>query len=318
VHDVEVLRRETAIAKNTKNSYASPSPVLDDRNVYVHFGTQGTAALDQATGQIVWTNTDQTLDHKEGPGSSPILWNDLLIFNCDGMDEQYVVALDKADGKLRWRTDRPGPQHENPDRRKAYSTPLVVKVGDHDELVSVGADRVVSYEPATGRPLWKVEYSGFSIVPRPIAGHGLIYFVNNFPKPELCAIRPDGATGDVSATHVAWKFKKQVPSSPSPLLVDDLIYMVNDKGILTCLDARNGAEVYTERLGGNFSASPLSADGKIYLFDEAGKGYVVKPGRSFELLAENELPGRVLASPAAVGRALYVRTDAAFYRFEKK
>jgi outer membrane protein assembly factor BamB len=319
VHNVEVLRPDAAIAKNAKNSYASPSPVLDEQNVYVHFGTQGTVALEQATGRIVWRNTEQNLDHKEGPGSSPIVWNDLLIFNCDGMDNQFVVALDKATGQIRWRTDRPGPMHENPDRRKAYSTPLIVKAGGREELVSVGADRVVSYEPGTGKPLWKVEYSGFSIVPRPIAGHGFVYFVNNFPKPELCAVRLDGvAAGDVTESHVVWKFKKQVPSSPSPLLIDDLVYMVSDKGILTCLEARSGEEVYTERLGGNFSSSPLFADGKIYVFDEAGKGYVVKPSRSYELLAEVELPGRILASPAAVGKALYVRTDTAFYRFENK
>ena len=316
VHDVEVFRRNEALPKNSKNSYASPTPVLDEKNVFVHFGTMGTACLEQSTGAILWRNETLHLEHKEGPGSSPILWNDLLIFNCDGMDVQFVVALDKVTGRVRWKTDRSGKVNDNPDYRKAYSTPLVVTVGGREELISPGADRVVAYDPRDGRELWKVEYSGFSNVPRPVLAHDLLYIVTAFARPELWAVRT-GGQGDSTATHVAWKAKKMIPSSPSPLVVGDLLYLINDRGIFSCLDARSGEEVFSERIGGNFSASPLYADGKIYLFDEAGKAFVIRPGKTYQLIAQNQLDGRVLASPAVVGRTLYVRTDTALYRIEK-
>lgn len=316
LHDVEVIHRNEPLPKNTKNSFASPTPVVDERCVYVHFGTQGTACLDQATAKVLWTNQELQLDHKEGPGSSPILWNDLVIITCDGMDVQYVAALDKATGKLRWKTDRSGPPADNPDHRKAYTTPLVITVDGKEQLISPGADRVIAYEPSTGRELWKVEYKGFSIVPRPVLAHDMLYITTAFARPELWAIRTGGA-GDVTESHVAWKLKKQVPSSPSSLVVGKELYLISDKGILTVLDAVSGEELYTERIGGNFSASPLYADGKVFLFREDGLCYVLKPGRSYELLQENQMEGRILATPAAVGHAMFLRTDGALYRIEK-
>jgi outer membrane protein assembly factor BamB len=316
VRNIEAFHRHDAIPKNAKNSFASPTPVLDEQCVYVHFGTQGTACIEQATGDVLWRNQDLVLDHKEGPGSSPILWNDLLIVNCDGLDVQYVAALDKQTGRLRWKTHRTGKMHDNPDFRKAYCTPLVVTIDGRDQLVSPGADRVIGYDPADGRELWRVEYHGFSIVPRPVLAHNMLYVTTAFARPELWAVRT-GAHGDATETHVAWKLKKMVPSSPSPLVVGDELYLISDKGILTCVDARDGTELWSERIGGNFSASPLYADGKIYLFSEEGKGYVLKPGRAYHVLNENHLEGRILASPAAVGRSLFVRTDKALYRLER-
>lgn len=320
VRDVEVFRPKNPIGKNTKNSFASPTPVLDDTHVFVHFGTQGTACLNQADGSIVWKNEELQLDHGEGPGSSPILWRDLLILTCDGKDVQYVAALEKATGKLRWKTDRSGKPAEAPDQRKAYSTPLVAKIGkgteQHEELISPGADRVIAYDPATGTELWKVEYKGWSNVPIPILAHDMLYVTTAFARPELWAIKVGGA-GDVTETHVAWKVKKQAPASPSTVVVGRELYMVNDKGIVTCLDALTGEEVWTERLGGSFSASILYADGKLWLFREDGTSYVIAPGRSYKVLAENKLPGRILATPAMVGHAMFLRTDGALYRIEK-
>lgn len=321
VRDVEVFHPQSPIGKNSKNSFASPTPVLDDTHVFVHFGTQGTACLKQSDGAIVWKNEDLQLDHGEGPGSSPILWHDLLILTCDGKDVQYVAALDKATGKLRWKTPRSGKPAEAPDQRKAYSTPLVAVIGSgaarHEELISPAADRVIAYDPATGRELWKVEYKGWSNVPIPILAHDMLYITTAFARPELWAIKI-GGSGDVTETHVAWKVKKQAPASPSTVVVGRELYMVNDKGIFTCLDAVSGEELYAERLGGNFSASILYADGKLWLFREDGTSYVVEPGRTYKLLAENKLDGRILATPAMVDHAVFLRTDGALYRIEKK
>jgi outer membrane protein assembly factor BamB len=229
---------------------------------------------------------------------------------------QFVAALDKQTGRLRWKTHRTGKMHDNPDFRKAYCTPLITSVDGREQLVSPGADRVIAYNPADGGELWRVEYQGFSIVPRPVRAHNLLFVTTAFARPELWAVRT-GAGGDATETHVAWKLKKMVPSTPSPLVVGDELYLLGDKGILTCVNAHDGTELWSERIGGNFSASPLYADGKIYLFSEAGQGYVLKPGKAYHVLAENHLDGRIQASPAATDGALFVRTDRALYRLEK-
>jgi outer membrane protein assembly factor BamB len=312
-HDVEVFAPAEPVHLNAKNSHASPSPLHDGKNVYVSFGTMGTACLDGSTGKIIWKNQLVKLDHKEGPGSSPILWRELLIINADGIDEQYVVALDRQTGQIVWRQDRPKPIHPDFDQCKAYSTPLVIDVNGHQELVSPGAMQVLGYDPSSGSPLWQVKYQGFSNVPRPLFGNGLIYVCTGYMKPQLWAIKP-GGTGDVSATHVVWKFDRQVPANPSPILIDKQIYMVNNTGVLTCLDALTGRPIYVERIGGNFSASPLFADGKLYLASEEGVTTVLQPGTKFEKIAANELTGAHMASPVPVGQSLLLRTDRAIYR----
>jgi outer membrane protein assembly factor BamB len=316
-HDLEVFRVEHPESINAKNSYASPTPVIEPGRVYVHFGTYGTACLDTTSAKILWKNDHLKLEHKEGPGSSPILCGDLLVFNCDGMDVQFVVALDKRTGSIAWKTDRSGSTAANPDHRKAYSTPLLIRAAGRNELISTGADRTVAYDPITGRELWKVEYKGFSIVPRPLFGHGLLYIVTDFARAQLWAVRP-GGTDNVTETHVVWRVKKQVPSEPSPVLVGDAIYMVSDKGVATCLDALSGEERWTERLGGNYSASPLAAEGRIYFLNEEGKTLVIAPAKEFKLLAESQLDGRQMASPAVSGNALFIRTDTHLYRIESQ
>jgi hypothetical protein len=265
---------------------------------------------------VLWRNNDLHLDHKEGPGTSPVLWGNLLIINCDGMDVQYVAALDKNTGKLAWRSNRPGKIHDNPDFCKAYATPLVVETGMRTELVSPGAHQVLAYDPASGETLWRVGYDGFSNVPRPLSGFGMVYICTGYMKPQLWAIRV-GGDGDVTDSHVAWKFERQAPANPSPILVDDAIYMTNNTGILSCVDAQTGKTRWTERLGGNFCASPIYGDDKIYFCSEEGLTTILEPGDKFHKLAENQLDGVFMASPAVRGNSLFLRTDKALYRIEE-
>lgn len=317
VHDVEVFTPREPAPINPKNSHASPTPAIESGRVYVHFGTMGTACLETESGRILWKNNELILDHKEGPGSSPILFEDLLIVNCDGMDVQYVVALKKDTGAVAWKTNRSAPLRDNPDFRKAYSTPLVIQVGGRPQLVSVGADQVNAYDPRTGEELWQVRVRGFSTVARPLFADGVIYVCSDYARPELWAIRADGR-GNVTDTHVLWRFARQVPASPSPILVGGRIYMASNGGVATCLEARSGEQLWQERLGGNFSASPIHAGGYLYFANEEGLVTVVKPGDEFQVAASNQLDGRFLASPAVAGAALLLRTDTHLYRVEQR
>jgi outer membrane protein assembly factor BamB len=235
----------------------------------------------------------------------------------DGFDFQYVVALDKHSGKTVWKTDRSVEWgNTDGDFKKAYSTPLLIEVDSRRELVSSGSKAAMAYDPATGRELWKVRYEGFSSTARPLFGHGLVFINTGFSKADLYAVRP-GGNGDVTDSHVAWKVTRGIGSKPSPVLVDDLLLMVHDNGVALCLEAKTGKEVWSKRLGGAFSASPIVADGRVYFFSQQGAASVVKPGRKFELLATNKLADGFMASPAAADKALYLRTEKALYRIEE-
>jgi len=317
VHDVELLAVDHPQTIHQLNSYASPSPVLAAGRLYCHFGDFGTACLDTASASVVWANRELRLEHMNGPGSTPVLCAGQLIVHCDGSDVQFVAGLDAATGAVAWRTPRSGTLRDNPDLKKSYGTPIVVPLGGREVVVSPGTDWLYGYDPRTGAELWRVAYGdlGFSVVPRPVAAHGLIYLSTGFMKPRLLAVRPPA--GDAPA-EIVWAEEKGAPSMPSPLVVGDELHMVNDNGIATCLDARTGAVAWTQRLGGNFSSSPLYADGRIYLANREGETFVIAPGRTYELLATNRLDGRIFATPAAVGDSLYVRTDEALYRIANR
>lgn len=313
LHDVELFREREPQWVHTQNSYASPTPVLDGDRLYAHFGTFGTACLDAATGRVVWTQRDLRLMHENGPGSSPVVWKDLVVFHCDGSDTQSIAALDKATGRLAWRRERSGAMNSHPQLRKAYGTPLVASFNDQPQLLSPAADWLYAYDPATGAELWKLPYGvlGFSIVPRPVLGHGMIYLSTSFMRPELLAVRYDGT----KPAEIAWRWKRGVPQTPSPILVGDEIYFISDSGgLLTCLDARTGEPVYQERVGGNFSASPTYADGRIYVHDREGVTSVIRASRRFEILARNRLEAPIQASAAITGNDLFLRTEKAVYR----
>jgi outer membrane protein assembly factor BamB len=261
------------------------------------------------SGEIVW-RTLLKYSPQHGPGGSPVLFEDLLIVNCDGLDTQYVAALDTGTGKVRWKTSRAGSQ--------AYTTPLVIEAGGRTQVISPGAYRASAYDPRTGKEIWRVRYGqGFSNVPRPVFGAGLVFICSGFFEPVLLAVRPDGQ-GDVTNSHVAWTLKRSAPLTPSPILAGENLYVVSDNGICTCLDARTGEPYWRERLGGTFSASPVYADGRIYFLNEDGETTVAAPGKKFQKLATNQLDGRTLASIAVSGGALFIRTDKSLYRLEKR
>ncbi len=316
---------------NTVNNYAACSPAIEPGRVYVHFGSYGTACLDTATGKTIWKRDDLKCRHWRGPSSSVVLFDNLAILTFDGADLQYVTALDKETGESVWRTDRDVDWNdENPtgeyanyadmakvgDFRKAHSTPLVVNSGGKPLLVSGGAKATFGYDPYTGKEIWRVHYDDWSVAPRPLYDDGVAYIVTGLMHPELWAVRTDG-TGDVTDTGVVWRLKTSVPKSPSPLLVDGLLYLINDDGVASCVDAATGDVVWKKRLGGRYWASPIYAAGRLYFFNDDGETTVIKPGREFELLATNTLDDGFMASPAAADGALYLRTKTNLYRIEE-
>jgi outer membrane protein assembly factor BamB len=317
VHDVEVLTAKEPQWVHRMNSYATPTPVLEPGRLYCYFGTFGAACVDTVSGEVRWTNTEHPLMHENGPGSSPVLEGDLLIFHCDGSDVQYVAALDKAAGKTAWKTDRSGKMDANPQLKKSYGTPLVVESDGKRIVMSPGANWLYGYDPTTGKELFKVDYEklGFSVVPRPVAAHGMLYMSTSFMQPELLAIRYDTA----QSPHVAWREKKSVPTMPSPIVVGDYLYYISDNGgVLSCLEAKTGKVAYRERIEGSHCASPIYAGQHLYFCDREGTTTVVEPGPKLKVVAKNKLTSSIMASPAAVDGALYIRTEQALYRIEQR
>lgn len=319
VHDLHIFDVHDPMRITDENTYATPTPVVSDGRVFVHYGTYGTACLDTSSGNVLWTRRDLNCDHEAGagPASSPTLINDQLVVHVDGRDVQYIIALDPETGETLWKTPRSIdftgiPVHH----RKAFCMPFTVPRGAGTQIVSPGGRAVYGYT-MDGKELWRIQHRGFSVAPRPVFGHGLVFAVIDRDHPELWAIRPDG-TGDVTDTHVAWKETKSMPQRCSPLLIDDLLYVVNRKGIATCLDATTGSKVWKKRLKGAYSASPVYAGGHIYLFNEDATATVIRPGREPDIVSTNRLPPQILcASPAIDGNALIIRTESSLYRIEE-
>lgn len=297
---------------HSKNGHASPTPIITSDRVLLHFGHHGTAALDRK-GTVVWKQNDIQYTPVHGNGGSPALVDGKLIFSVDGADKPRVVALDARDGKVLWEAPR-----ETPAKRKfSFSTPLAIQLDGRTQVISPGSGAVCAYDPADGRELWRARYGeGYSVIPRPILAHGLVFVSSGYDRPVIHAIRT-GGTGDVTDTHIAWTLAKGAPNTPSMVVVDDLLYAVSDGGIASAIEARTGTVVWSERLGGDFSASILHADGRLYFQNETGTGFVVKPGRTFEVLAKNELAERTLASYAADNGVLFIRTASALYAIGK-
>ncbi|MEI9895810.1 MAG: PQQ-binding-like beta-propeller repeat protein [Chthoniobacter sp.] len=307
------------------NSYASPTPAIEEGRVYVTFGSPGTACIDTKTGQKLWERTDFVCNHYRGAGSSPIIWKNLILLNFDGSDFQFMVALDKATGKTVWETKRSvdfadlepdGKPKGEGDYRKAFATCQVYQENGEPIVLSSGAKAHYAYDPRTGKEIWRFdEPEAQGAATRPVIGNGIAYIPSGFGKAGLLAIKL-GGHGVLSANDLVWRMPKKAPNKPSVILADGLLFTINDGGIASCLDAKTGDPIWSERLGGNFSASPIYAEGRLYAGNEEGKFYVYEAGRQFKVLATNQFPDGFMASPAVSGKALYLRTRTSLYRIE--
>ncbi len=322
VRDIELFRPENPQAINPLNSYATPSAVIEAGRVYVHYGTFGTACIDTASGEILWKRSDLNCDHRQGPASSPVLFEDLVIITLEGVDKQFTAALNKNTGATVWLYNRPADVYTpevTPIYRKSFQTPAIIEVNGKQQLVSNGALLVTGHDPRTGEEIWRVRCGVDSSISSVVHGHGLL-FVNAGAHPgesEFLAIR-EGGTGDVLNSHVVWKMTKNTPFQSSPVLVGDLLYMVTDDGILTCTEATTGTAVWSERLKGKYGASPLAATDRIYISNGRGMTTVFAPERQYRELAVNQLDGELWTSPAVADKALLLRTKTHLYKIAQK
>ena len=315
LHDIDRQDLKEPQWAHQLNSYASPSPILHEGRLYASFGSFGTVCLDTSTQKLLWKNEELHVMHENGPGSTAVLFGNRLIAHFDGSDQQFIAAFDKATGALSWKTARSGQMDPRPQQRKAYGTPLIVTMNSQPTIVSPAADWVYGYEPTTGKELWKIAYDGlgFSMSVRPVADAERVYISTSFGKSQVIALKYAG----LKTPEIAWRNNKNAPKMCSPVLVNDLLFYVDDGGIVSCLDPKTGEAHYRERLGGKFSASPIVSDNKLYFPSREGVVTVIPATKEFKILAQNTLEGSLMASPVAVDGALYLRTDKALYRIGK-
>jgi outer membrane protein assembly factor BamB len=302
---------QDAPAIHKKNSHASPTPLLTEQFVYVHFGHQGTACTDRE-GNVIWVNRDHAYAPVHGNGGSPILVGDSLISTADGGEDPFVLALDAKSGRQLWRTPRP----VEASKKFSFATPTVIPSEGGPLVVAPGSDSVMALDADSGEIRWWAQYDGYSVVPKPVLSDSKVLVATGFGRTKLMAIRT-GGSGDITGTHVEWEVDKGIPKTPSLIAHQGLVYMISDDGIALCLDSQSGEVVWRSRLGGNYSASPVLAGDRIYFTSEEGTTTVIRTGRQFEKLASNDLDEAILSSPAIADQAIFIRTDKAIYRIEE-
>lgn len=323
LYDIKVFTPEDVEGKHSLNTYASSTPCIEKGFVYVHYGSMGTACINSSDGSVVWTRTDFKCRHAQGPASSPILYKNMLILHYEGTDVQFIVALDKTNGKLIWKIDRPVEPYEPLEgiARKAYITPLIMNVKGRDMLISNGSAVCVAYEPETGKELWRVVDGAESTIAMPIMEKGIVYWYTGFTVTdgnkytELLAVNPDGK-GDITNSNVIWKKRELLSENQSltPIIKDGLIYTINTKRTLMCIDAASGKEVWATHVTSNYSASPVYLNGNIYFFSTRGEVLVIKAGKKYDLLSKSMMDSGIWATPAFLRNSAIVRTQKYLYR----
>ncbi len=319
IHNIKVITTDDAGPRHRLNGYASPTPVIDKEHVFVHFGPRGTACLNKK-GEVIWKNTDLNYNVIQGGASSPILYNDVLFLTCDGIDFQFLVALEKQTGKVKWKQDRAHLEAAAQKRaiaKMSYSTPLIQSVEGITQLVCSGADHVASYNINDGKEIWWMPYNGFSIVGRPSYGNSLFYVVGSIRQDHFCIYAVQPGKGQLKNNQIKWQYSKGVPHVSSPILVDTEVYFVHDGGVASCLNAITGELIWNERLGGNYDASPIRIQNRLYFLNREGKTTVLSTGKRFNKLATNQLKGTFKASPAVADGSLFLRSDTHLFRIEK-
>jgi len=321
IFDKKLFEPDTVFAKHGVNTYATPTPCIEKDFVYAHFGSYGTACLKTSDASVVWQRSDLKCDHVQGPGSSPIIYNDLLILHYEGSDVQYIVALDKKTGKTIWKADRPKEYYNllQPIGKKAYITPIVVNVNGQGLLISNGSAVCIAYNPETGQEVWRIPQGEDSTIAMPFTENGVVYFFTSFVSPaegekyaELLAVNPDGK-GDISKTNILWRIKFPILQMLTPVIKDGLIYCIDTKGNLACIESKTGTIVKSRKLKGNYNSSPVYAAGYIYFSSTKGETLVIKAGKDLETIAQNKLDGEIWATPAIVNNSMLMRTSKFLY-----
>ncbi|MBM79482.1 MAG: quinonprotein alcohol dehydrogenase [Planctomycetaceae bacterium] len=299
------------------NSYGSCTPWIEDGRIWIHFGTYGTACVDTKTGKKLWERTDIECHHWRGPGSSPVIFGDNIFLTFDGFDKQFIMALNKDTGKTAWMKKRDVDyKTDNGDAKKAYSTPRVITAGGKAMLVSPFAMATIAYAPKNGDMIWKVVHGGMNAAARPLFGNGLVYVNAGGGNSSMIAIKPEGQ-GLLSESDIEWKLGRLTPKRPSQILLGERIFMLNDTGIASCLNALTGEVIWSARVEGSYWSSPIYGDGHIYGLSQEGKVVVFKAADKFELVAENELGDGFIASPSVAENSLILRSKSHVYRIVK-
>lgn len=325
IHNKLIFTPDSLYRIHAINSYATPTSAIEDGLVYVHFGRYGTACLDTRSGETIWKRTDMQCEHIQGPGSSLLIYKEKLIVHMEGSDIQYIVALDKSTGLTLWRTERPKEVYDQVDYigKKAYITPIIVRVNGRDLMISNGAAACIAYDPETGEEVWRIVQGEDSTISMPVESNGLVYFYTGFvttadnkKHADLLAVNPDGQ-GDIASTNIKWRLQSPVLQLLTPTIVNGRLYTVDSKGLLSCLEAETGATLWSTKLKGKFYSSPVYADGHMYISSIKGETLVFKEGREENLVSENRLEGEIWATPAVTGGAILMRTSKFLYKISK-
>ena len=292
-----------------KNSYASPTPFYENDCIYVHFGSLGTACV-TINGDLIWKTRLNYLP-VHGSGASPVIIQDLLLLSTDGAENPCLVALNKKNGEIKWKAMR----DSNAKKNFSFCTPLVIEVNGEIQIISPASDYVFAYD-LNGTQLWKFNYpNGYSVVPRPVFEQGIIYISSGYDSPVLYAISC-GGRGDITKKNLVWKTRKGAPRNSSVVVIDGLLFMAADNGVVSCLDAKTGELYWMERVAGSCSPSLIHAEGKIILCDEMAKTFIFEAKKSYRLLAQNDLEDQMLASPIVFKNSLLLRTENALWRID--